>query len=60
VPSHVLSVIESVYVAQQSEKKHLLVIPKAGHDLLFQSKPDKKITNGLFDWIEQALNTVAS
>jgi fermentation-respiration switch protein FrsA (DUF1100 family) len=54
-----LTAIESVYAALQSEQKQLLVIPKA-YDLLFQSKPAKNITNALFDWIEQALTTVAS
>ena len=54
-----LPAIESFYAALTSETKQLMVVPKAGHDLLFQSKSAKKITKALFDWMEQSLSLLS-
>ena len=50
-----LSSIERLYEGIRCPTKRLIVIPKAGHDLLFQRKPAQKITKELFDWMEQCL-----
>ena len=50
-----LSSIERMYENIACPKTKLVVIPKAGHDLLFQRKPAQKIVKELFDWMEQCL-----
>jgi alpha-beta hydrolase superfamily lysophospholipase len=50
-----LQCIQEFYQKVESTNKHLKVVSRAGHDLLFQPKFSKQITQALMDWIQRCL-----
>mmetsp|Transcript_26721 Transcript_26721/g.40928 ORF Transcript_26721/g.40928 Transcript_26721/m.40928 type:complete len:390 (-) Transcript_26721:162-1331(-) len=50
--------IQAFYEKAQTVDKELIVVPNAGHDIMFQSSKGKVVTTKMFEWIQSRVTAI--